>query len=99
MIYTRCKHVYYFVYKKYFKDVYNIVYMTKVISIRIPEKIKQEMDQVNINWNEYIRDAIVQKVNEERRKEAFSSVKEILKDTVQAQEGFAAKSVREDRDV
>jgi len=73
--------------------------MTKVISIRIPEKIKQEMDQVNINWCEYIRDAIVQKVNEERRKEAFSSVKEILKDTVQAQEGFAAKSVREDRDV
>jgi hypothetical protein len=72
--------------------------MTEVVSIRISEETKREMEQVKVNWSEYIRGAIIQKINEEKRKEAFFSVKEILKDISPAPEGFAAKSVREDRD-
>jgi len=69
-----------------------------VISVRIPEKTKKEMKKAKINWSEYIREAIEEKIEEERKKQLFSSVDEILKDVPPAPKGFASKSVRKDRD-
>jgi len=69
-----------------------------VVSVRIPEKTRKEMKQTKVNWSEYIREAIEKKIEAEKKKQLFSSVDEILKDTPPAPKGFAAKSVRRDRD-
>lgn len=34
-----------------------------VISIRIPKWLKEEMDRIDINWSEYIRDSIEKSFN------------------------------------
>ena len=41
-----------------------------IFSIRINPKIKEQMDKLDIDWAEYIRKTIEQKIIEEKRKHA-----------------------------
>lgn len=45
-----------------------------VITVRIDEETKRLMEQVKINWSEFIRNAIRNKVMEERRKNLAKAV-------------------------
>ncbi len=45
-----------------------------VITVRIDEETKRMMEQVRINWSEFIRNAIREKVAEERRKNIAKAV-------------------------
>ncbi len=47
------------------------------ISVRIPEWLKREMDDVGINWSEYIRCAIEKRVALERLKRIWEEIEEI----------------------
>jgi len=52
-----------------------------VISIRIPKWLKEEMDRIDINWSEYIRDSIEKKVLTEELKKIWNQI-ETLKDSM-----------------
>lgn len=52
-----------------------------VISIRIPKWLKEEMDRIDINWSEYIRDSIEKKVSIEELKKIWGQI-ETIKDSM-----------------
>jgi len=45
-----------------------------VITVRIDEKLKRLMDEIGINWSEFIRNAIRERVMEERRRNLAKAV-------------------------
>jgi post-segregation antitoxin (ccd killing protein) len=67
------------------------------LSVRISKEIKEQMKKIEIDWSQYIRDAIRQRIRKEKRKEAAHSMDEIRAKTKHANFDAAA-SIREDRD-
>ena len=51
--------------------------MSDVMTVRVTEQLKQHMGEFEINWSEYIRTAIQQKILELKREEAFQEMDEI----------------------
>ena len=72
--------------------------MSVVISVRIPKKLKEEMDKLDVVWSEEIRKFLETRVNELKKKKKLEEVKEILSDLPESPKGVAATLVREDRD-
>lgn len=67
------------------------------LSIRIPEEIKKKMSELDVDWPEYIRRAIEEKIREAKRKRAAESMDRTRAKTRPG--AFdSAKSIREDRD-
>jgi len=77
----------------YFRECY-----MAVITVRVPDRIKAKMREININWSEEIRKFIIQRIEEEERKKNLQKALEILEGRKSVERGFSAKSVREDRD-
>jgi metal-responsive CopG/Arc/MetJ family transcriptional regulator len=48
-----------------------------IITVKVPEELKKEMNQVSINWSEYIRDCVQKKIAEQKMKEASAKLDEI----------------------
>jgi len=70
-----------------------------VVTVRVPDELKLKMKELDINWSEEIREFIRRRIDEEERRRKMNEALEILKRTpVSVERGFAAKSVREDRD-
>ncbi|MEM1658172.1 MAG: hypothetical protein QXX87_03115 [Candidatus Jordarchaeales archaeon] len=69
-----------------------------VITIRIPDELKERMRRVKVNWSEEIRRFIIQRVEEEERRENLERALEMLKGRKGVERGFSALSVRDDRD-
>ncbi len=53
-----------------------------IISLRVPEKLKEEMSKVNVNWSEYLRKAIEDKISREKMKRIWNEI-ESLKDKIE----------------
>jgi hypothetical protein len=71
-----------------------------VVSVKVPLKVKQEMQKVkdSVKWSEEIRNFILEKLEEERRKENIENAEEVLRKVRSLPEGSSVKFVREDRD-
>lgn len=71
-----------------------------VISIRVPKRLKEEMDRLRdrVNWSEEIRKYIETVVREYKRLQAVEEVERELASVAPAPRGTAAGYVREDRD-
>jgi post-segregation antitoxin (ccd killing protein) len=52
-----------------------------IISLRVPEKLKEEMSKMDINWSEYLRKAIEDKISKEKMKKIWNEI-ENLKDII-----------------
>ena len=61
--------------------LFNFTNMSEVISTRIPKELKEEMKRVNVNWEDFLRRAIEEKVKEEKRKMAVKMMDESRKKT------------------
>ncbi len=74
--------------------------MGTVISIRVPEELKREMDRLRdeVNWSEEIREFIKRRIEEYRKKEIFDELVEYIKTLPEAPKGVAQELVRESRD-
>ncbi|WP_202319873.1 hypothetical protein [Archaeoglobus neptunius] len=48
-----------------------------IVSFRIPEWLKFEMENINTNWSEYLRSKIEEKVRQEKIKSIWSEIDEI----------------------
>lgn len=74
--------------------------MSVVLSIRIPRKLKEEMDKLKnvIDWPSEIRDFIEERVRVYRRVKVLKEVDSILEKLPKTPRGLAAKLVREERE-
>ena len=71
-----------------------------MISIRVPEELKREMDRLRgeVNWSEEIREFIKRRIEEYRKKKVFDELVEYIKTLPEAPKGVARELVRESRD-
>ena len=71
-----------------------------MISIRVPEELKREMDRLRdeVNWSEEIREFIKKRIEKYRKKKVFDELVEYIKTLPEAPKGVAQELVRESRD-
>jgi len=71
-----------------------------VISVRVPRRLKEEMDKLggDVNWSEEIRRFLEERVRELRRKRVLEEARRVIERLPEASRGTAAGYVREDRD-
>jgi len=71
-----------------------------VVSVKVPSRVKQDMRRVkdSVKWPEEIRNFIIHKLEEERRKESIENAEKVLEKVRRLPKGSSAKLVREDRD-
>ncbi len=50
-----------------------------IISLRIPAWLKHEMDKVDINWSEYIRQSIEERIKLEKAKRVWREIETIVR--------------------
>ena len=74
--------------------------MGTVISIRVPEELKREMDRLRgeVNWSKEIKEFIKRRIEEYRKKKVFDELVEYIKTLPEAPNGVARELVRESRD-
>ncbi len=61
-----------------------------VITVRVDDETKRMMEQVGINWSEFIREAIKKKLSEERRKNLARAV--LINEKVRKKSGVEPKA-------
>ena len=74
--------------------------MSVVLSIRIPRKLKEEMDRLKdyVDWKKEIINFLEERINYYRRQLILKKAHEILEKHPTLPRGSAVRSVREDRD-
>ncbi len=72
--------------------------MSVVISVRIPKKLKEEMDKLDVVWSEEIRKFLEMRVNELKKKKKLEEAKKIIQSIPESPKGVVTALVREDRD-
>lgn len=69
------------------------------LSVRVDDDLKKEMSSLDINWSEYIREAIKAKVSEEKRRKAGEELLASLeKEEHTVPEGFINETIRRTRE-
>jgi hypothetical protein len=71
-----------------------------VYSVRIPRKLKEEMDKLKdvVDWRKEIIAFIEERIEVYRRQKVLQEIAEALKELPKTPRGTAARLVREDRD-
>ena len=74
--------------------------MSVVISVRVPRRLKEEMDKLSgyVNWSEEIRKFLEERVKELRRKRVLEEARKVIESLPELPPGTATRYVREDRD-
>ena len=70
--------------------------MKKVISIRVSEEMRKEMQKLrrSINWNQEIRDFIRKRVDDKKKDDVLTSVTEHIRKNPALPSGSAAQLVK-----
>ena len=50
-----------------------------VITVKIPKEMKREMKKIELNWSQYIRECLQEKIDEQKKNEAFEKLDQIRK--------------------
>jgi len=74
--------------------------MSAVLSIRIPKKLKEEMDKLKdiVDWPKEIRAFIEKKIRVYKRIKVLNEIDRLLEELPPTPKGLATKLVREDRE-
>ncbi len=71
----------------------------RTITVKVDDDLKRMMDTVEINWSEYIREAIRRRIElEERRKSAEMLLSGLRARTRTIPKGFINRTIREMRE-
>jgi len=68
-----------------------------ILSFRVPKKVKEKMGEVDVDWPDYLRAAIEEKLKELKKKRAAESIDKIRNKTRYGKFD-SVKSIREDRE-
>ncbi len=75
------------------------IYLSVVISIRVPKELKEKMDRFrNVNWSEEIRRFIEEKIAQYEAEELLEKIREHLKDVPELPRGTVTRWLRSDRE-
>ena len=71
-----------------------------VVTVRVPEDLKREMEKYRgrINWSAEIREFIAERIDEERKREAFERLLNLVESLPGVPEGTSKRLVRDDRE-
>jgi post-segregation antitoxin (ccd killing protein) len=73
--------------------------MSVVVSVRVPREVKEELERAGVNVSEAVRSYLEELARRVRAERALRRLDKLLEEAVKPSgEGFAASSVREDRD-
>ena len=74
--------------------------MSVVISVRIPRRLKERMDELSdvVNWSEEIRKFLEERVRELYRRMVLKEVRKVIEQLPEVPRGTITEYVREDRD-
>ncbi|MCD6357470.1 MAG: VapB-type antitoxin [Thermoprotei archaeon] len=72
--------------------------MSVVISVRVRRELKEELERLGVNIAEEVRRFLEELAWRERVKREVDRINALLESVKPSPEGFAARSVREDRD-
>ncbi len=72
--------------------------MSVVIGVRVPRRLKEELEELGINYADEIRRYLEQRVREERAKRLIERIEEFRKRIKPIEENLSAELIREDRD-
>lgn len=73
-------------------------HLSTVISIRIPKKMKKELEELRIDYTNEIRIYLERRIREEKIKRILNELEKIHKKTGYIKGSHAVKFIREDRD-
>ena len=68
--------------------------MTEVMTVRVSEDTKDEMAKYDINWSEFVRESIRNKIVELRRERAFREMDEIKSSIPKSKVSMADQVIR-----
>lgn len=71
---------------------------TSVITVKVPGELKKKMKQVKVNWSQYIRECVQNKIQQQDMVEASAMLDEIRKRTKPTPTAEVVSWIREDRD-
>ncbi|MEM3808254.1 MAG: hypothetical protein QW413_06665 [Nitrososphaerota archaeon] len=69
------------------------------VSVKIPEELRSLMKKIDVNWSEYLREAIEVKVNIELGKIALNTLDEVRRRVQEMPTEELVKWIREDREI
>ena len=69
-----------------------------VLGIRIPKRLKEELERLKINYSEEVRKYLERRVREEKMKMLLEEIEKVRSKTKKIDENLSAKIIREDRD-
>jgi len=70
----------------------------RTVTIKLDEKLKKKMASLSINWSEYIRRAIAERIEmEERKKAAAFLLNGLQRGQHRVPKGFINEAIRETR--
>jgi hypothetical protein len=72
--------------------------VSEVISVRVRKGLRKYLEERGVNISEAVRSYLEELAWRIRLKESLEKLDEVLREMPPAPPGFAAKSVREDRD-
>jgi len=68
------------------------------VSVKVPEELRELMRQVDVDWSEYLREAIKAKVREELARKASNKLDEIRARAKEVPTEVLVKWLREERE-
>ena len=71
--------------------------MSTVIGVRVPRKLKEELERLGINYAEEVREFLLRRVREERAKRLIKEIEEFMKNVGTVEGNLSAEFIREDR--
>lgn len=81
------------------KKVYRwCIALSVVISIRIPKRLKEDLEKLGINYSEAVRNLLEEFVRREKARRLRKSMEEISKKFGRIDGDLATQFIREDRD-
>lgn len=72
--------------------------MSSVIAVRVPRKLKEELDKLGINYADEIRKFLRERVKREKMKRLLREIRILRKKGPKIEGNLAAEFVREDRE-
>ena len=69
-----------------------------MFALRVPDKLRKDMDRVHINWSEYLRHTIVEAIESEQKRSIISKLRRLTQRSKPAQPGTAVSIIRQMRD-
>jgi Arc/MetJ-type ribon-helix-helix transcriptional regulator len=67
------------------------------IALRIPSEMKKEMDSFNMNWSEYIRQAIQEVLTSRKKRQLIQEIQKITGEQKRFPKGTSVSLIREMR--